>query len=477
MVNQAKLIEFLSLSVETPKREFKLRYMLSGQGRGKYLDELSKDLIALANTAGRSADDYAHLIIGAGDELKPDGTRDVEDVRPYGYNRQFLLDTVNVRCHPPIMDLYYSEIDVGGNHYGVIEIPPSPFMHELSRDLDTPRGTWRKGSVLVRHGDVVAVASFQEMLLMKQEKEAWAQPAHSSLEQLKEYLPDPAKRLKVRSLVIDEARKLHEVLNAPEFLQGDQDRRRAAIVERIREYEELTAAFLQVFTLGCHGGGEWLQSLWPEALTIIANPADRPSGTDSLLRLRRYPALLLLYAGGTACVAGSNYVNLTALLWQTRVRSYGPNDAASFGLAPGRVVDTYDEKELAESGHHRMPFNAHIASFLRKPLDSFIHSNDQFMECFVRFEYLYALVSMSQANGLIAGSFAWESEQMKGLRKYPQTRVWIVRDTEAELDQMGSDWPPLKSGLFSGPVEHFRTVKRELDQKIYEVASNFFLRN
>ena len=477
MVDAVRLQAFLSERDETPKREFKLRYILSGQGRSKYLDELGKDLIALANTAGRNADDYAYLIIGAGDELKPDGMRDTDDVRPYGYDRQFFLDTANARCHPGIPDLSYTEIDVDGNYYGAVEIPPSPFMHELTRDLDTPKGTWRKGSVLIRRGDGVAVASFQDMLLMKQEKESWGRPAASALEQLEEYLPDPAKKLKARSLVIDEAKKLYAALNEPDSLKKDCDRKYAAIVERMDEYEKLTEEFLSLFALGCHGGSEWLQSVWPEALTIIANPSEKSGGADALLRLRRYPALLLLYAGGTASVAGGNYVSLAALLRQTQVRSYGPNNAASFGLAPGRIVDSYNEKHLKESRYHRMPFNCHVATFLRKPLDIYVHGDEQYMECFVRFEYLYALASVSQGNGLIVGSFTWESEQMKGISKYPQTNVWIVRDTEAELDEMGEDWPPLKSGLFSGPVERFKVFKSEVDQRVLKEAANFFFRS
>jgi hypothetical protein len=475
MVEAVELKKWLGEKDETLRREFKLKYLLTGQGRSKYLDELAKDIIALTNTAGRSREDFAYLVIGAGDELRPDGTRDTEDVRPAGYDRQFFLDTVNARCYPPIPDLSYAEVEVGGNHYGVVEIPPSPHVHELSRDLDTPKGIWRKGSVLIRRGDGVGVASLREALLMKEEKEGRGRPVASALEQLEEFLTDPAKKLKARNLVIEEAKKLHAALNAPEFLKKDDDHRYAAIVERMQEYEEMTASFLQLFVAGCHGGGEWLQPVWSEALTIIANSTESRNGAEALLRLRRYPALLLLYAGGVAAVAGSNYGNLTTLLRQARVRSYGSTGAVSLGLVPDRVIYQDDQKHLQERGH-RMPFSQHLVTVLRKPLENFVHGDEHYMECFVRFEYLYALVSESQGNGLIVGSFAWESEQMKGLRMYPQTNVWIVRDTEAELDRMGADWQPLKSGLFDGPVERFRDFKNEADKKVLQAAASFFFR-
>ena len=123
-----------------------------------------------------------------------------------------------------------------------------------------------------------------------------------------------------------------------------------------------------------------------------------------------------------------------------------------------------------------MPFNSHVVNVLREPLGRFLHDKDSYMEAFVRFEYLFALFSESEDNGLIPGSFTWETEQQRGLERYPRTRVWIVTDTEAELDRTGADWPPLKSGLFEGPVERFRAFKREADEKVARAVSNFFNR-
>lgn len=171
MLNETTLREILAQKDETPRIELKLRYVLSGQGKGKALDEVAKDIIALTNTAGRKTGDFAYLIIGAGDTLEPDGSRNREDVRQHGYAAVSFLSITNARCSPPIPDIRYEQIEVDGNYYGVVAIPPSPHMHTLTRDLDTPKGGWRRGSVLIRHGDEVAVASFDEMLVLKREKE------------------------------------------------------------------------------------------------------------------------------------------------------------------------------------------------------------------------------------------------------------------------------------------------------------------
>jgi hypothetical protein len=182
MLNEATLREILSQKDETPRSELKLKYVLSGQGKGKALDEVAKDIIALTNTAGRKTGDYAYLVIGAGDTLEADGTRKREDVRQYCYAAASFLSIANTRCSPPIPDIQYEQIELDGNHYGVVTVPPSPHMHTLTRDLDTPKGVWRKGSVLIRHGDEVAVASYEEMVVMKREKERLTSTANMATE-------------------------------------------------------------------------------------------------------------------------------------------------------------------------------------------------------------------------------------------------------------------------------------------------------
>jgi hypothetical protein len=47
--------------------EFKAKIDLQGQGKDARRDEFAKDILGLVNTAGRTVDDYAYLVIGAGD--------------------------------------------------------------------------------------------------------------------------------------------------------------------------------------------------------------------------------------------------------------------------------------------------------------------------------------------------------------------------------------------------------------------------
>lgn len=161
---------------EKLKLEFKLRYELEGQSKQPQLNEVAKDIISLFNTAGRHADDYAHLIIGAGDELRNDGTREYGAVQAGRYTERQFLDIVNSRCAPQVPSIDYQEVMFESRLYGVIVLPPSPHVHELTCDLPTPRGLWRKGSVLLRSGEGVVVANPQQITQMQRQKGWMSKP-------------------------------------------------------------------------------------------------------------------------------------------------------------------------------------------------------------------------------------------------------------------------------------------------------------
>lgn len=169
-------------SDENPRLEFKLRYDFLSSNKTGLQDEIAKDVIALINTAGRYAEDFAYLILGASDKPNADGTRERESVKSSNYSRKTFLDIANARCYPPLPQLEYEEIELDGNWFGVIIVPPSKLVHVLIRDLNTDKDKlWRRNSVLVRHGDEVAVAGPDELGLMQQQKHQWSQQSTDPL--------------------------------------------------------------------------------------------------------------------------------------------------------------------------------------------------------------------------------------------------------------------------------------------------------
>jgi hypothetical protein len=475
LIDSTELQALLGKDDETPTIEFKLKYVLTGPDRGKFLDEIAKDLLSLVNTAGRTKDDYAYLIIGAGDKLKPGRVRDKDDVRPYGYSKQQFLNIVNARCVPPVPELNYAAVEAGGNFYGVVEIPPSPYVHELSRNLDTPKGGWPQGCVLIRRGETVGAASPRELVQMEQEKSSWRLPPAPTSAQLEEYLFDVAKRPKVRELVIGEAKRLQTSLSDPEFHKKHIGGDYVSLIALMAEYERLTDEFLPLLITGCYHAEEWFEQVWPEALSIIADVEEPRGASQRMSRLRRYPALLGLYAGGMASIAAGRYGNLAALMRRTQVKSYGNHNEVTFGLAWGRIVSPDDEKQLRRHDLLGRRFYNHVAFVVSSPLGKFIHDDTRMRECQVRFEYLLALLSETQKNGLLVGGYLDEDEQMRGFQTSWQTRVPVIKETDEELDQLKENWPPLKSGLFTEPLVVFREFKSEVDGAILKKAETYIL--
>lgn len=241
----------------------------------------------------------------------------------------------------------------------------------------------------------------------------------------------------------------------------------------MNEYETLCSDFLELFAAGCYHAEDWLDSLWSEALTIISGINENGRTSDMLLRLRRYPALLLLYAGGVASVAGERYKTLAALLNKTKVRRWGGLEKVSFALAPATVVDRYDREHLAEFAHNPMPLELHLQNRLRKALGGIIHGEDQFLDCFTRFEYLFTLDGLANDNGVILGSYMWVSEIRRKYRQsYFRGTIPIIGETNAEIERDGAEWLPFKSGLYSGNWEQFIDFKNKADKKILEQAEN-----
>ena len=159
---------------ENLRVEFKLEYRFQGQNSERDRDEVAKDLIALANTAGRHDNDYAYLVIGAGDELLKDKTRVYKLVEPGQYTARQFLDIVNERCSPNLASIEYHEVELDGRLYGVVVIPPSRHVHELKRVLHAKnRGYWPRNAILQRVGEGAAQATARDILTMMREKDVW----------------------------------------------------------------------------------------------------------------------------------------------------------------------------------------------------------------------------------------------------------------------------------------------------------------
>lgn len=192
-----KLQELISQK-EGLKLDFKREYKLTSEPptpdtkkqeweayvKGQW-DEFIKDVLALANGNSGTANQAGFLIVGADDELLPDGTRRLYDTSYLAITEQQLLRRINGACSPALPDIHCERIVLSGKNILVIEIPPSPHVHETTRKLETTKGefdgsgtlrffktdkVYTARTVFIRHGEGIEIASDAERRVLALEK-------------------------------------------------------------------------------------------------------------------------------------------------------------------------------------------------------------------------------------------------------------------------------------------------------------------
>lgn len=147
-------------------------------------DEFIRDILSLTNGNVNTTEQKGYLIIGVGDELKPDGTRDLFDVSNPLTPKQ-ILQRVNSACAPPIPDVHCETVNIDSKNIFVVSIPPSPHLHRTFKDLTTPSTTYAAGTVFIRRNEEIFPATPEECDVILREKERFfAKPRREKYDNL-----------------------------------------------------------------------------------------------------------------------------------------------------------------------------------------------------------------------------------------------------------------------------------------------------
>jgi HEAT repeat protein len=169
------------------KLDFKREYKFDAPNqkvRNGQRDEFIKDVLALTNGNVGVADQPAYLIIGVGDELRADGSRDLFDVRGLEHTARSILNSLKsglAVCHPPLPDSVCEIVELDGKEIVAITIPPSPHLHETARTLQVIDASGKltrypETTVFVRRSEGTYPASEAERRAMVAEKKAGERP-------------------------------------------------------------------------------------------------------------------------------------------------------------------------------------------------------------------------------------------------------------------------------------------------------------
>lgn len=277
---------------------------------------------------------------------------------------------------------------------------------------------------------------------------------------VKKYLVDERNRIRLHDLVMEELNQLDEQVADAHF-DPSENITEEALKRRVERYRAMTEILLAMMIAGSYWGEQSHQYLWVQCLERLAH---RPNTlyASAWMRLRLYPALLLLYGGGIAALAHGKYDTFAALLTKAVGRVENKDQPLVLAVHIWTVMEESFARQLPDMKDHISPLSDHLYSVLREPLKEYLPLDVRYRECFNRFEYLLALVYAD-------------------LNRENQSNIWaplghircrgrfnidvppIMREIESEVAKEGENWSLFKIGLFNGSVERFQEIKTDFD--------------
>jgi hypothetical protein len=274
---------------------------------------------------------------------------------------------------------------------------------------------------------------------------------------VKRYLVDDASRIRLRDLVHEETEKLVHELTEEAFPAAAKQDHPTELITRLGRYESLCGNLISVLVTGCHWGNQEHAKVWSRCIQRIANLPNNQNGLDYLIKLRQYPALLLLYGSALGAVSAGNYRTLAAVLVGVRIKDNGKDEPLVSRINTFKVMSNEIGHLLPGMARHYTPLSDYLYDRLREPLREYLPGDEDYQASFDRVEYLLGLVyadlnRREYQEGWIGpyGRFAWRG------RDYGE--LYLPEVVEKEMAAEGADWGPVKAGLFGGSIEQAKTA-------------------
>ena len=335
-------------------------------------------------------------------------------------------------------------------------------------ELTTPA----KELVQQRHAQVVEIDSADSFFSELAEKidslgelaRRQSLAAAVEVETLKRYLADQKDRIRLHDLIADQKERLYLQLFGDRFPAQGVVPDSATVAARMDSYESLCGGLGELLIAGCYYG-EWQhRSLWTDCIERIASIPSPEAGYTLWTSLRSYPALILLYLGGMAAIAGGNYETLAALLMKPKFRMGSREEPILDRVNAMEVLESRNVQALPGMERRKTPMSQYLEEHLRAPLQKLLPDERTYLSTFDRFEYILALVYMDQHDErgwAPLGCFAW---------RYNLGNASPAKALADEIAKMGEGWALVKAGMFAGSIKRAIEVKAGLDDFVERMS-------
>lgn len=325
----------------------------------------------------------------------------------------------------------------------------------------------RRGQVIpIRDADSFFVDLVEKAESLKSLNAAYPLSASVAAATVKRLLVDPMHRIRLHDLFMEEVERVVLGMSLEHF--PTREFSNEVFLDQVARYEALTEPLRRMLSVGCHWGDESHNVLWAACVERLARVAEEGGGYQILTKLRRYPAMLCMYAGGIGAVASENFGALRALLVQPVIRENGREKPLVAVLYNHQVVAHEIGPKLPGRERAFVPVNDQLYDVLRDTFADIVPDDARYTQLFDRFEYLMSMVYSDQEKRefgrfwVPVGCFVWRDRS---------SHISTSARLQAEIESAGKSWKPLQAGLFSGSSERALAVLRDTEEHVQLVRN------
>jgi hypothetical protein len=284
---------------------------------------------------------------------------------------------------------------------------------------------------------------------------------------VKKFLSRPDQhRIALTDLVRFEVTEVLRNSSAPDLVSAEsKDSALAECARRVAEFGRFNELLVPIVSQGAYWGGDTFSALWQECVERLANIPGPNGGLVALINLRRFSAMVVMYAGSIAALANDQYKGLAGMVWSAQWHDGSKSYPAAVALAPPAVFQDNSEKCLSGMDNRRRPVSDYLHKTLRAGLSDLVPQDRSYDQLFDKFEYLLTLLGAH--HGLSTrGQFDWAATG-----RYVWHDRGIASTWDASMNSLGNSHPMLTNGLFDSSVAKFTNAKQQVDGWLARIPS------
>lgn len=280
-------------------------------------------------------------------------------------------------------------------------------------------------------------------------------------ETLKEYLSDPRYRIKLHDIVTREVRKVLALTDENSFPVQGSNVTLDEFASRLKRYEREVSDLIMVVIMLARWGGVEHKNTLEQVFSRLPDAHMASGGNVVWLALRWYPIILLMYAGGMACIAANDYAGLAAVFLANVGKGYSGERTQPVIVPTVEAILEMNRRDVFKllPGYERnyAPRSDYLFKVVQPMVEDLLFLGRDYERLFDRFEVFLALVVADRIydeRGNVwgpPGRFGWKySSRASGQNPF--------EDLVAEANQSKDNWRPLRAGFFNGSYERFSTI-------------------